>query len=171
MRRARGAGAPHGPQSGRGIQREWGHRHLQGSRGWRGPASPARVLFTVIHLGQLKPLFGRHNTQFPQPSSFPSSILLSRVVRASCPSESPCPHPEGSPASPLPLGWMQEGATAGSEWLAGRQTGRQGLGTPEPCTGTAPRRPASLQSARAGAWQGCIRLAAASAGPPDLMEI
>lgn len=32
--------------------------------------SPARLLFTVIHLGQLKPLFGRHNTQFPQLSSF-----------------------------------------------------------------------------------------------------
>lgn len=73
---SRGAGAPHGPVRPRRPAGA-GHRHLQGPGAWRGKAFPARLLSIVIHLGQLKPLFGRHSTQFPQRSSFSSSVLLS----------------------------------------------------------------------------------------------
>lgn len=170
VRAARGAGAPHGLQSGLGVQWEWGHHHLQGCRGWRGAASPARLLFTVIHLGQLKPLFGRHNTQFPQLSSFSSSILLSRVVRASCPSESPCPHPEARLPPLCPLGGCRR--EPGPERNSS-QVDRQ-AGPPDPGAHTEGRpAPSCLSAKRPGSecGRGCVRLAAASAGPPELMEI
>lgn len=37
--------------------------------------SPSRLLFTVTHLGQRKPSFGKDSAQFPQLSSFLSSML------------------------------------------------------------------------------------------------
>ena len=80
----------------------------------RDPPSPARLLCTVTHLGQLKPLFGRHNTQFPQLSSFSSSILLSRVVRASIPRS----HPARILKARLPplCPWVDAGEGAQASW-------------------------------------------------------